>query len=188
VALRHRLPVQLVTEALLSDGARNQDPATRAWNFSVGLYYKAGGVPWRLPQSGPDTCFVGVSFHHFRTTQRAIMRSSLAQAFSSDGEGFAIRGAGVPIGPDQGRNIHLTEQQSFNLAKDVLAEYELRTRGSPLRVVLHKTSFFDGGRTSGIFGCFERDAYRVYGHLGAESVSSATVRILSAESGYGLHG
>jgi hypothetical protein len=148
-ALRHRLPVQLVTEALLSDGARNQDPATRAWNFSVGLYYKAGGVPWRLPQSGPDTCFVGVSFHHFRTSQRAIMRSSLAQAFSSDGEGFAIRGAGVPIEPDQGRNIHLTEQQSFNLAKDVLAEYELRTGGSPLRVVLHKTSFFDEAEQAG---------------------------------------
>ena len=88
--MRNRLPTQLVTEALLSDSARNQDPATRAWNFSVGLYYKAGGVPWRLPSSGPDTCFVGISFHHLRTTQRALVRSSLAQAFSSDGEGFAI--------------------------------------------------------------------------------------------------
>lgn len=93
-ALRDRLPIQLVTESLLSDGARNQDPATRAWNFSVGLYYKAGGVPWRLPPNGPDTCFVGISFHHLRTTRRAIVRSSLAQAFSSDGEGFAIRGGG----------------------------------------------------------------------------------------------
>jgi hypothetical protein len=44
-ALRHRLPIQLVTESLLSDSARNQDPATRAWNFSVGIYYKTGGAP-----------------------------------------------------------------------------------------------------------------------------------------------
>jgi hypothetical protein len=142
-ALRNRLPIQLVTDALLSDTARNQDPATRAWNFSVGLYYKAGGVPWRLPPTGPDTCFVGISFHHFRTTQRVIVRSSLAQAFSSDGEGFAIRGEGVPVEPDQRRNVHLSEQQAFKLARSVLAEYELRTGGAPLRVVLHKTSYFD---------------------------------------------
>lgn len=148
-ALRQRLPIQLVTEALLSDTARNQDPATRAWNFSVGLYYKAGGVPWRLPPNGPDTCFVGISFHHFRTTRRAIVRSSLAQAFSSDGEGFAIRGEGVPIEPDQGRNVHLSEQQAFELAKNVLAEYELRTGGAPLRVVLHKTSYFDSAEQAG---------------------------------------
>jgi hypothetical protein len=148
-ALRNRLPIQLVRDALLDDSARNQDPATRAWNFSVGLYYKAGGVPWRLPPTGPDTCFVGISFHHFRTTQRAIVRSSLAQAFSSDGEGFAIRGQGVPVEPDQGRNVHLSEDQAFELARNVLAEYELRTGGAPLRVVLHKTSYFDAAERAG---------------------------------------
>lgn len=148
-ALRNRLPVQLVTDALLNDTARNQDPASRAWNFAVGLYYKAGGVPWRLPPTGPDTCFVGISFHHFRTTQRAIVRSSLAQAFSSDGEGFAIRGEGVPVEPDQGRNVHLSEQQAYELARNVLSEYELRTGGAPLRVVLHKTSYFDVAEQAG---------------------------------------
>jgi hypothetical protein len=148
-ALRNRLPIQLVTDALLNDTARNQDPATRAWNFSVGLYYKAGGVPWRLPPTGPDTCFVGISFHHFRTTQRAMVRSSLAQAFSSDGEGFAIRGEGVPVEPDQGRNVHLSEQQAYDLARNVLAEYELRTGGAPLRIVLHKTSYFDPAEQAG---------------------------------------
>jgi hypothetical protein len=148
-ALKNRLPIQIVTNALLSDGARNQDPATRAWNFSVGLYYKAGGVPWRLPPTGPDTCFVGISFHHFRTTHRAIVRSSLAQAFSSDGEGFAIRGEGVPIEPEQGRNVHLSEQQAYDLAGNLLAEYQRRTGGAPLRVVLHKTSYFDAAERAG---------------------------------------
>jgi hypothetical protein len=41
LALRNRLPIQLVTDSLLEDTARNQDPATRAWNFAVGIYYKA---------------------------------------------------------------------------------------------------------------------------------------------------
>lgn len=148
-ALRNRLPIQLVTDALLEDAARNQDPATRAWNFAVGIYYKSGGVPWRLPSNGPDTCFVGVSFHHFRTTHRAIVRSSLAQAFSSDGEGFAIRGEGVPLETNQGRTVHLSENQAFELGRNILAEYELRTGALPLRLVLHKTSHFDDAECRG---------------------------------------
>ena len=151
-ALKNRLPIQLATDALLLDGVRNQDAATRAWNFGVGLYYKAGGVPWRLPPTPRETCFVGVSFHHFRTTRRAIVRSSLAQAFSSDGEGFAIRGEGVPTEPGQGRHVHLSEAQAFKLAQHVLAEYELRAGGAPLRVVLHKTSHFDEAEQAGFAG------------------------------------
>lgn len=149
-ALKHRIPIQLVRSALIEDGLRTQDPATKAWNVSVGIYYKSGGVPWRLPPQGPDTCFVGVSFHHFRTTRRAMVRSSLAQAFSSDGEGFAIRGEGVPVESNQGRNVHLTEAQAYTLATGIVAEYTRRTGRPPLRVVLHKTSFFDQAELAGL--------------------------------------
>jgi hypothetical protein len=148
-AMANKLPIQIVTERLLVDGPYNEDPATRAWNFTVGLYYKAGNVPWRLPTDGPETCFVGISFHHFRTTQRHIVQSTLAQAFSSEGEGFAIRGRGIPADADQRRNLHLSEDQAFNLCKNVLVEYEKRTGGAPLRMVVHKTTFFDQAEQRG---------------------------------------
>ncbi len=148
-ALANRLPIQIVTSSLLYDNASNQDAATRAWNFSVSLYYKAGGVPWRLPSSGPETCFVGITFHHFRTVQRHIVQSTLAQAFSSEGEGFAIRGQGVPAEPDQSRNLHLSEDQAFDLGTSILREYQLRTGGTPLRLVVHKTSFYDDREKAG---------------------------------------
>ena len=149
-ALRYKLPIQIATRNLLEDSPRGQDPATRAWNFSVGIYYKAGGVPWRLPESGPETCFVGISFHHFRTTKRHMVQSSLAQAFSSEGEGFALRGEGVPAERDQGRNVHLSEDQAYSLAGSVLKEYSMRTGGAPARVVFHKTTYFDHSELSGI--------------------------------------
>jgi hypothetical protein len=148
-AMANKLPIQIVTGRLLEDGPSSEDPATRAWNFTVGLYYKAGNVPWRLPTDGPETCFVGISFHHFRTTQRHIVQSTLAQAFSSEGEGFAIRGEGVPADADQRRNLHLSETQAFNLCTNVLAEYEQRTGGAPLRMVIHKTTFFDDAEKLG---------------------------------------
>ena len=148
-ALKAKLPIQIVTRNLLEDSVRGQDSATRAWNFSVGVYYKSGGVPWRLPQTGPETCFVGVSFHHFRTTKRHIIQASLAQAFSSEGEGFAIRGEGVPAEPDQNRNVHLSEEQAYNLAESIVTEYATRTGGAPVRVVMHKTTYFDDAELVG---------------------------------------
>jgi hypothetical protein len=148
-AMANKLPIQIATSRLLEDGPSNEDPATRAWNFTVGLYYKAGNLPWRLPTAGPETCFVGISFHHFRTTQRHIVQSTLAQAFSSEGEGFAIRGEGVPAEADQRRNLHLSEDQAHNLCVSVLTEYEQRTGGAPLRMVIHKTTFFDDAEKSG---------------------------------------
>lgn len=104
--------------------------------------------------AGPETCFVGVSFHHFRTSKRHLVHSSLAQAFSSEGEGFAIRGEGVPSDRDQGRNTKLSGQQAELLGRKVLAEYMERTGAAPLRMVVHKTSQFDDAEIEGFNDAF----------------------------------
>ncbi len=152
--MRFHMPIQIATDNLLTDLSTNQDSATRAWNMSVGLYYKAGGVPWRFRTDGPETCFVGISFHHLRTQQRHIVYSSLAQAFSTTGDGFALRGEKIPWEQEQDRNVHLTSDQAFNLAYRVLKEYRERTGGNPQRVVLHKTSAFNEAEKEGFKRAF----------------------------------
>ena len=142
-AMKFRMPIQIATNNLFTDLPTNQDTATRAWNMSVGLYYKAGGIPWRFQAEGPETCFVGISFHHMKTSQHHFVYSSLAQAFSTFGDGFALRGDSIAWNENQGRNVHLKEDQASKLACRVLQEYRERTGGNPQRVVLHKTSRFD---------------------------------------------
>jgi len=139
-AMIERMPVQIATNQLVFDDVAKQSAAIRAWNSSVGLYYKAGGIPWRMKLDGPETCFVGISFHHVKTREHHLVKSSIAQAFSSQGEGFALRGGDVEYDDRQGRNVHLTHDQAFNLCHDILSEYRDRVGGTPLRVVLHKTS------------------------------------------------
>jgi hypothetical protein len=141
-AMAERLPVQIATNGLVLEGRLNQGAATRAWNSSVGLYYKSGGIPWRMKSEGPETCFVGISFHHVRTREKHLVKSSIAQAFSSQGEGFALRGGDIEYDERQGRNVHLTENQAQQLGKNILDEYRDRVGGTPLRVVLHKTSYY----------------------------------------------
>lgn len=154
-AMHARMPIQIGTNNLFLDLAGNQGPAERAWNSTVALYYKAGGIPWRLKQKGPETCFAGITFHHLETTERHVVRSSIAQAFSSEGEGFALRGETIPWSEEQGRNVHLTENQAFHLGGYILEEYRARTGGSPARIVLHKTSAFSEGEQSGFEQAFQ---------------------------------
>lgn len=141
-AMIERMPVQIATNQLVFDDVAKQGASIRAWNSSVGLYYKAGGIPWRMKLDGPVTCFVGISFHHVKTRDRHLVKSSIAQAFSSQGEGFALRGGDVEYDDRQGRNVHLTREQAFSLGSDILKEYRDRVGGTPLRVVLHKTSSY----------------------------------------------
>lgn len=148
-AMKFRMPIQIGTSSLFEDLNTNQEAATRAWNMSVALYYKAGGIPWRFKTEGPETCFVGISFHHLRTPSQHLVYSSLAQAFSSRGEGFALRGEAIPWDEKQGRNVHLTKDQAAKLASQILQEYSEQTGGNPKRIVLHKTSRFDDSEQEG---------------------------------------
>jgi len=148
-AMPHRIPIQLLTPALFTEGTpRQQDPATRAWNLAVGLFYKAGGLPWRLQPIHEHTCYVGVSFHHLRTQARHLVYASLAQAFSSYGDGFALRGAAMPWNEDD-TDMHLDHDGMFNLLTQVLAAYQERTGRDPLRVVVHKTTRFHDDERDG---------------------------------------
>jgi hypothetical protein len=148
-AMQARMPIQLVTEHTWEDEKENQDPATRAWNLSVALFYKAGGIPWRARPRTEETCFVGISFHHLRTTHRHIVYSSVAQAFSSDGEGFALRGEAKPWDAET-RQTHMTAEQAHRLFSGVLDAYRERAGRDPLRFVLHKTSAYTEEEQAGI--------------------------------------
>jgi hypothetical protein len=155
-AMEANKPIQIVTSGLLYDDQAHQDPATRAWNSNVALFYKAGGIPWRVRSEGPETCFVGISFHYLRTTKSDLMYSSLAQAFSSEGDGFALKGDSVPRLPGLGRTPYLASEQASKLARRVLSEYRDRTGKTPARLVLHKTTQFNAEERRGFNEVFEQ--------------------------------
>jgi hypothetical protein len=153
-AMRWEVPIQLVRRNALVDLKSNEHAAIRAWNLGVGLYYKAGGIPWRIRTQGPETCFVGVTFHHLRTTRRALVYSALAQAFSSNGEGFALKGSTLEPDSDRRRTPHMSQEQSRALGRRVLDEYAARNGSAPKRIVLHKSSRFTDEEQRGFLQAF----------------------------------
>lgn len=125
-----------------------QDEATRAWNIHTALYYKTGGVPWRLLRSAADlaTCFVGVSF--YRSIQGDRLLTSVAQVFNERGEGVIVKGPQAQLGKDD-RQPHLSEEDARLLLKNAIHVYRREHRTSPARLIVHKTSKMTDGELRG---------------------------------------
>ncbi|MGD0088495.1 MAG: hypothetical protein ABSE73_01115 [Planctomycetota bacterium] len=139
-AMRFDPPTQLIWEATLSGVSGREDPATTAWNLYTALYYKAGNTPWELENSMARTCFVGISFYRESHAPDAQYRTSLAQAFSPNGEGIILKGDRAVYDPARDRQYHLSRESCRQLLQRALSSTEGLMGGGPERVVVHKTS------------------------------------------------
>jgi len=182
-ALELAAPCQLVrpdtygggsTRARGTRRATLQDPATRAWNFHTALYYKAGGVPWRLVKhsSALSTCYVGASF--FKSIDGDRLATSVAQVFNERGEGLIVQGGNATI-DRRDLTPHLSAEDANKLLATGLAAYRREHRNMPARVLIHKTSYFNG---SEVEGCREAAKAERVELLDLVSVRRAGVRLL----------
>jgi hypothetical protein len=162
--MRLAVPIQMVRPDTYSAGASGlpknrrhkgpranrplQDEATRAWNLHTALYYKAGGILWRIVREPADltACFVGVSF--YRSVDGDRLLTSVAQVFNERGEGMIIKGAPAKLDKDD-RTPHLSEEDASALLAHAIQAYRREHRTNPARVVLHKTSRMNGAESRG---------------------------------------
>ena len=149
-----RQPIQIIRRStwdeskLPADRRSRQDEATRAWNLHVAMYYKAGGVPWRLQRNPTDfaTCYVGIAF--YKNSSRDTLETSVAQVFNQRGDGMIIRGGPARVSSDD-RQPHLEYSDAHDLLAAALDAFRQEHRTMPARVVLHKTSTFTAGEIDG---------------------------------------
>jgi hypothetical protein len=137
------VPIQILRRDTIDRADdKGQSYATRSWNFATSLYYKAKGIPWRPTDLPKNVCFVGISFHHMKKRSGHLVYASVAQAYSTDVEPFALKGANVDHDQRQDRQPYLNEIQAEQLLEDVLNQYLNRAGVMPDRVVIHKTTTF----------------------------------------------
>lgn len=138
-----------------------QDEATRAWNLHTALYYKAGGIPWRITRDASQltACFVGVSF--YKTLDLSSLMTSVAQVFNQRGEGVIVRGGAAKISKED-RQPHLSAEDAQKLLKNALKEYRLHHKNFPARLVLHKTSGFNREELAGFQAALQENQIDLY--------------------------
>ncbi|MGA3061548.1 MAG: hypothetical protein ABSD92_14460 [Candidatus Bathyarchaeia archaeon] len=113
LGMQHKLPTQFILPTTLDlDRKLLQDPATRAWNLSVAVYYKTKGVPWKLAELEPDTCYAGISFYRECSAEgKQYMRAGVARVFLATGEALILKGD--PFEWDNpGVQPHLNDEQA----------------------------------------------------------------------------
>jgi hypothetical protein len=182
--LKFRIPIQIILPSTYDGTGKKmrigthaegslQDEATRAWNFYTALYYKAGGVPWRLIRNPQEyqTCYVGISF--YRSLDEETIQTSVAQVFNERGEGLIIRGANAKRSKYD-KQIHLESEGAKNLLRDALAIYLREHKTRPARVVIHKTSDYDQNEIDGFLASLNEEKITLFDFL---SVSKSLTRL-----------
>jgi hypothetical protein len=153
MAMQFSKPTQilLATTTGLTTSTRKLDhPSKIAWNLFTGLYFKVEGLPWGPTELTPGSCHVGISFYR-PLGETSTLRTSVVQAFDSNGEGLVLRGHKFHWDEEkEGRSPHLPAEQAQQLVDLVLCRYRRENEDRPpLRVVIHKTSRFEPEERAG---------------------------------------
>ena len=129
------------TQILTRHSLRAPDPCNNMWNLSLGLYVKAGGVPWKLEQGEESSCFIGITFgKRINETGQDIL-VGLAEVFDVYGESVTIKAVEDAFDSDVG--YHLSKGKAERLIKTAIDGYISEKYEKPKKVIIHKTSLFN---------------------------------------------
>ena len=143
-----RLPVQLVRE---DKALAYPHRASVMWRIGLALYAKAGGVPWKLAETDPETAYIGISYAVRPTeSERPRFVTCCSQVFDAEGSGLEFVAYDAHEVEVQRENPFLSRTEMFRVMTRSLDLYRRRHAGrSPRRVMVHKTTEFKAAEVDG---------------------------------------
>jgi hypothetical protein len=151
-ASRH-LPVQILRE---DKALAYPDQASVMWRIGLALYVKAGGVPWKLADTDPETAFIGISYS-VRSPNSDLPRfvTCCSQVFDAEGAGLGFLAYDAHEIELQRDNPFLSCTEMFRVMTRSLDLYRRRHAGrSPRRLMVHKSTEFKPAEVDGCMQAF----------------------------------
>lgn len=143
-------PLQIITDNALQYKCR----ASVMWRLSIAIYCKAGGVPWKLADSAPETAYIGLSYA-VRNSKDNGPRfvTCCSQVFDEDGAGLEFLAYETNEIHQDFENPYLSRSEMRRVMARSLSLYQKRHGGRvPKKVVIHKSFNFTNVE---IEGCFD---------------------------------
>ena len=136
-----RLPIQLVRQ---DRAIAYPDRASVMWRIGLALYAKAGGVPWKLAETDPETAYIGISYAiRPPESDRPRFVTCCSQVFDAEGSGLEFVAYDAHEVEVQRDNPLLSRTEMFRVITRSLDLYRRRHPGrTPLRVMVHTTTEF----------------------------------------------
>lgn len=130
------------------DGERKFDTA-KAWNISNTLYYKLGGLPWKLGDVRDGVCYLGLVYKKTESDSKNKNACCAAQMFLDSGDGMVFRGNVGPWWNPKSGEFHLSEKDAFEIISQSLESYFNRFNSYPKEIFIHAKTYFDDAEWSG---------------------------------------
>ena len=158
LAVRKDIKTQIVTEKVLNPW----DDCDNMWHLSVGLYTKAGGVPWTVRELSTSLCFIGIAYGIKQGGAGQSILSGLAEVFDEYGKHVSMytincEAFGKDFTLETDRGYHLGKDKMKTLIENVIGEYRKAIQTSPKNVIIHKTTYFNQNEKEGVEEALEKD-------------------------------
>lgn len=147
------MPIQIIRE---DKALAYKCRASVGWRIGLALYAKAGGVPWKLADTDPETAHIGISYAmRPQSSSSSRFVTCCSQVFDAEGAGVEFVAYDTHDFEVRQRNPFLSKTEMFRVMTRSMDLYRRRHAGrSPRRVIVHKTTEFKREEVEGCMDAF----------------------------------
>jgi hypothetical protein len=121
-----------------------------AWNLATSIYYKIGGLPWKLGDIRRGVCYIGLTFKQDETNSDVRYACCAAQMFLDSGDGIVFRGRVGPYYNPNTKEYHLTKESAKELVAKAIESFKKEnTDKLPEEIFIHGKTYFNDEEWSG---------------------------------------
>ncbi|MDD5451343.1 MAG: hypothetical protein PHT49_05555 [Desulfovibrionales bacterium] len=137
--------------------AERKFDTAKAWNISTTLYYKAGGLPWRLGDVRNGVCYLGLVYKKTHTEDSDRNACCAAQMFLDSGDGVVFRGNVGPWYNPATKEFHIRRVDAHDLLRQSIDSFKERDPAGifPKEVFIHAKTNFDDEEWNGFVDAAE---------------------------------
>ncbi|MDR6782690.1 hypothetical protein ABIE26_000823 [Pedobacter africanus] len=138
--------------------------SAKAWNISTTLYYKIGGLPWRLGDIREDVCYLGLVYKKLNEDPNNRSACCAAQMFIDSGDGMVFRGNIGDFFNPKTKEFHISKNDAINLISNSLEVFKekLGKGNYPKEIFIHAKTYFDDHEWEG-FSDAVKDKSKIIG-------------------------
>ncbi len=117
----------------------------KAWNISTTLYYKSGGLPWKLGEVRKNVCYLGLVYKKIDSPENQRNACCAAQMFLDSGDGMVFRGSIGPWYNPKTKEYHISKKDAFELLSMSLESFKQKSEDDtyPDEIFIHAKTGFD---------------------------------------------
>ncbi len=157
--LKHQILTQVIKESTIAykdflnikgEPIRNLEAFQTdiVWSLTTSIYYKVGGLPWKLSGIREGVCYIGLVFKNDDRQKDRRIACCAAQMFLDSGDGQVFKGAVGPWYNLKTKEYHLSKEGATDLLTKALIAFK-KQYGYPKEIFVHSRTDFNDEEWNG---------------------------------------